>query len=76
MYLMVMPNGSRYWRMNYRFAGRAKTLALGTYPDTEKKPDLPPEVVTELKKTTRREATLILLNCLILCYRIGRIRAF
>jgi integrase len=34
MYLKVMPNGSKYWRMNYRFAERAKTLALGTYPDT------------------------------------------
>jgi hypothetical protein len=24
-----MPNGSRYWRYNYRFGGKHKTLALG-----------------------------------------------
>jgi hypothetical protein len=33
LYLQVMPNGSRYWRFNYRFDGRQKTLAMGTYPD-------------------------------------------
>jgi hypothetical protein len=32
MYLQVQPNGSKYWRFNYRFAGKQKTLALGTYP--------------------------------------------
>lgn len=31
--LQVMPAGGRYWRFNYRFNGRQKTLALGTYPD-------------------------------------------
>jgi integrase len=33
MYLLVHPNGSRYWRMNYRFAGKARTLALGVFPE-------------------------------------------
>lgn len=33
MYLEVQPNGSRYWRLKYRFAGKEKTLALGIYPD-------------------------------------------
>lgn len=33
MYLLVQPNGAKYWRFNYRFAGKQKTLALGTYPD-------------------------------------------
>jgi hypothetical protein len=33
LYLLVMPNGSRYWRYNYRFAGKLKTLALGVHPD-------------------------------------------
>lgn len=33
LYLFVQPNGGRYWRMNYRFDGRQKTLALGVYPD-------------------------------------------
>src|SRR5687768_4683698 len=33
MYLLVHPNGSKYWRLKYRFAGKEKTLALGIYPD-------------------------------------------
>ena len=32
MYLLVHPNGSKYWRLKYRFGGREKTLALGIYP--------------------------------------------
>ncbi len=31
MYLLVKPAG-KYWRMNYRFQGKQKTLALGIYP--------------------------------------------
>ena len=34
MYLEVMPNGSKYWRLKYRFGGKEKRLALGVYPDT------------------------------------------
>jgi len=33
LYLLVAPIGGRYWRYNYRFNGRQKTLALGIYPD-------------------------------------------
>lgn len=32
MYLEVMPNGSKYWRLKYRFGGKEKRLALGVYP--------------------------------------------
>ena len=31
MYLLVSPAG-KYWRMNYRYADKRKTLALGVYP--------------------------------------------
>lgn len=34
MYLEIMPNGSKYWRLKYRFAGKEKRLALGVYPET------------------------------------------
>jgi integrase len=34
MYLLVNPNGSKYFRMDYRFDGKRLTLALGVYPDT------------------------------------------
>ncbi|HLH95460.1 MAG TPA: integrase arm-type DNA-binding domain-containing protein [Xanthobacteraceae bacterium] len=30
--LHVMPEGSRLWRLAYRFAGKQKTIALGSYP--------------------------------------------
>lgn len=33
LYLMVMPQGGKYWRYAYRFAGKQKALALGTFPD-------------------------------------------
>lgn len=33
MHLLVHPNGSKYWRMQYRFDGKQKMLALGVYPD-------------------------------------------
>ena len=33
LYLQVEPNGSRYWRMAYRYDGKQKTLSLGVYPD-------------------------------------------
>ena len=33
MYLLLRPEGSRYWRLDYRFDGKRKTLALGVYPE-------------------------------------------
>ncbi|EPY5321481.1 tyrosine-type recombinase/integrase [Klebsiella variicola] len=33
LYLLVNPNGARYWRLKYRVAGKEKSLALGVYPD-------------------------------------------
>lgn len=33
LYLLVHPNGGRYWRLDYRYTGKRRTLALGTYPD-------------------------------------------
>ena len=43
MYLLINAGG-KYWRMDYRFAERRKTLALGTYPE-----------VSLLKARQRRE---------------------
>ncbi|WP_257536129.1 Arm DNA-binding domain-containing protein, partial [Neisseria meningitidis] len=36
LYLLLHPNGSKYWRMRYRHGGREKTLALGVYPLTKR----------------------------------------
>jgi integrase len=33
LYLYVKPNGSRLWRMNYRFHGAQKTISFGRWPE-------------------------------------------
>lgn len=33
MYLEIMPNGSKYWRLKYRIGGKEKRLALGVFPE-------------------------------------------
>jgi hypothetical protein len=32
LYLLVKPDGAKYWRLKYRHAGKEKLLALGVYP--------------------------------------------
>jgi len=70
MYLLVTPKGASYWRLDYRFAGKRKTLALGIYPivslsnaryrredaRTLLAKDIDPGVA---KKSTRRIAKLV-----------------
>lgn len=31
LFLFVQPNGSKLWRMKYRFAGKEKLLSFGAY---------------------------------------------
>ncbi len=33
LYLEVMPTGSKYWRLKYRYGGKEKRLAFGVYPE-------------------------------------------
>ncbi len=33
LYVIVNPNGSRWWRFRYRVAGREKLISLGVYPE-------------------------------------------
>jgi len=33
LYLLVKASGGKYWRFDYRYLDKRKTLALGTYPD-------------------------------------------
>lgn len=37
LYLEVMPNGSKYWRFKYRFAGKENRLAFGVYSEVSLK---------------------------------------
>ena len=33
LYLFIRPNGSKYLRYEYYFAGKEKVLAFGVYPE-------------------------------------------
>lgn len=48
--MLVAPGGRRYWRYNYRFNGKQKTLALGVCPD----------VPLDTARTRHREARRLL----------------
>ncbi len=37
LYLEVSPNGGKWWRFKYCFAGKEKRLSLGVYPDIDLK---------------------------------------
>jgi integrase len=37
LYLIVTARGGRWWRLKYRFGGKEKLLALGTYPEVSLK---------------------------------------
>ena len=50
LYLLVHPNGSKYWRMKYQFSGKEKTLAFGVWPEVS---------LTEAREM-RNEAKLLL----------------
>jgi integrase len=50
LYVIITPDEARYWRMDYRFAGKRRTLAIGVYP-----------IVTLAAARTRREEARALL---------------
>src|SRR3982750_2994430 len=33
LFLLVQPNGSRYWRLKYRWGGQKKLVAIGAFPE-------------------------------------------
>ena len=37
MYLLVDPQGRKYWRLKYRFGGRERKFAIGVYPEVSLK---------------------------------------
>lgn len=34
LYLLIRPDGKKWWRLDYTHEGKRKTLSLGTYPET------------------------------------------
>lgn len=52
MHLLINPNGSKYWRLQYRFGGKQKMLALGVYPtvtlaDARKRREIAKKLVSD-----------------------------
>jgi hypothetical protein len=37
LYILIKPDGAKLWRWNYDFAGKAKTMALGGWPEVLEK---------------------------------------
>jgi len=37
LYLIVAPSGGKWWRFDYTYNGKRKTLSLGTYPEVSLK---------------------------------------
>ncbi len=33
LYLLLNPKGSKWWRLDYRFDGKRKTISMGVYPE-------------------------------------------
>lgn len=50
LYLSVQPSGAKWWRWDYRYAGKRNTLSLGVYPD----------VTLAAARATHRELRLLL----------------
>ena len=68
LYLLIKPNDSRWWRLDYSINSKRKTLSLGTYPVTtlaearKKAFELKKLVAdgvdpSEVRKTTKDEVT-------------------
>ena len=52
MFMLVQPNGGKWWRLKYRFGGKEKLLSFGTYP----------ELSLSDARTRREEARKLLAN--------------
>lgn len=37
LFLLITPNGGKWWRFKFRYGGKEKLLSLGTYPETSLK---------------------------------------
>ena len=68
LYLLVNTNGSKWWRFDYRFQNKRKTLSFGTYPDTslknarEKRDDARKLIASGIDPGAQRKAAKLTLN--------------
>lgn len=52
LFLIVNPNGSKWWRFTYAFQGKTNTLSLGVYPD------IPLKIARERRDTARTQVAI------------------
>lgn len=62
LFLLVTPNGGKWWRFKYRFGGKEKLLSFGTYPEVslkesrEKRDDARKQVAAGIDPGEHRKA--------------------
>jgi integrase len=62
MYLLVSPNGARYWRFDYRFQGKRKTISVGVYPEVplrlarERRDQARADIAADIDPSKKRQA--------------------
>jgi len=62
LYLLVTPDGGKWWRFKYRFGGKEKLLSLGVYPDVglkqarEKRDEARKLVAANINPSAERQA--------------------
>ena len=37
LFLLITPSGGKWWRLDYRYSGKRKTLSMGIYPEVSLK---------------------------------------
>lgn len=63
LYLLIQPNGKKWWRQDYRFTGKDKTLSLGVYPDVslkmarERRDEIRRQVVEGIDPSAHRKSS-------------------
>jgi len=63
LFLLLNPNGARWWRWKYRFAGKEKLLSFGVYPDVtladarEKRDEARRQLASGIDPGAHRKAT-------------------
>jgi integrase len=65
LFLLVNPNGSRWWRLKFRIGGKEKLLSLGVYPDVslkearEKRDEARKLIAQGIDPSAQRKATRV-----------------
>jgi integrase len=54
LFLLINPDGGKYWRMGYRFDGKQKLLSFGTYPEVS---------LIQAREATKKARQTLLAEC-------------